>query len=370
MLFSHAQLYNFEDKGGRRLALRPELTPSLARIVLAKGKGLALPAKWFALAQCWRYERMTRGRRREHYQWNMDVVGVSGVSAEAELLAALTTFLSRVGLTPQDVGVRVSSRKVLAALLQRAGVPEAAFAPVCVVVDKIDKVSQDTVLADLAQLGLSDETSQALLSAMALRSLDDLAALLGEDAEAVQDLRQLWALAEAYDIAPWLTFDATVVRGLSYYTGVVFEAFDRAGTLRAICGGGRYDKLLSAYGGQDMPCAGFGFGDAVIVELLQEKGLLPNAEALSSSDDVVAILDEEARPAAVRLASALRACGRRVDLLIEPPRKSKTLAKRAQLVGASRLMLLEGRGDTVRVKTLQSREELDVSLTELLESLK
>ena len=132
------QLYNFEDKGGRKLALRPELTPSLARIVLQKGKGLTLPAKWFAVGQCWRYERMTRGRRREHYQWNMDIVGVPGVAAEAEILAAITTFFKRVGLSAADVGIKVSSRKVLQAVLQRAGVDAANFAPCCVIVDKME----------------------------------------------------------------------------------------------------------------------------------------------------------------------------------------------------------------------------------------
>ena len=135
---SALQLYNFEDKGGRKLALRPELTPSLARIVLQKGKGLALPAKWFAVGQCWRYERMTRGRRREHYQWNMDIVGVPGVAAEAEILAAITTFFKRVGLTGADVGIKVSSRKVLQAVLERAGVDPASFAPCCVIVDKME----------------------------------------------------------------------------------------------------------------------------------------------------------------------------------------------------------------------------------------
>ena len=191
-----AQLYCFEDKGGRRLALRPELTPSLARIVLQKGKGLPQPAKWFAVGQCWRYERMTRGRRREHYQWNMDVVGVPGVAAEAELLAAITTFFKRVGLGAADVGIKVSSRKVLQAVLAQAGVDAASFAPVCVVVDKMEKLPREQVLAELAALGVSASACDALTAAMALRTVDELEALLGPDAEAVADMRTLWALAE------------------------------------------------------------------------------------------------------------------------------------------------------------------------------
>jgi histidyl-tRNA synthetase len=226
------QLYNFLDKSGRRLSLRPELTPSLARLLLGRHKGALLPSKWFTVGQCWRYERMTRGRRREHYQWNMDVVGVPGVSAEAELLAAVTSFFARVGLSPADVGVRVSSRKVLAALLARAGVAEDAFPAACVVVDKLDKLPRADVLAELAALGVPPDAGGPLLDALAVGSLDALAALLGEGHEAVVDLRALWALAARYGYAEWLLFDATVVRGLSYYTGVVFEAFDRARSLR------------------------------------------------------------------------------------------------------------------------------------------
>jgi len=367
---ARAQLYSFQDKSERRLSLRPELTPSLARLLLGRCKGTPLPAKWFAVGQCWRYERMTRGRRREHYQWNMDVVGVAGVAAEAELLAAITSFFSRVGLCAADVGVRVSSRKLLSALLSRAGVPEAAFAPVCVAVDKLEKSSRESVLGELEALGLPQPAAQQLLDALQLRSLDQLAALLGEEAEAVRDLRALWALANAYGYQDWLVFDATTVRGLSYYTGVVFEAFDRAGSLRAICGGGRYDRLLSAYGGEDLPCAGFGFGDAVIVELLAERGLLPDPGRLRAPCDVLAPLDEGARGAAAALAAALRAAGRRCDLLLEPPRKAKTLAKRAAALGGERLLLLGGEvaPGSVRVKTLASFEETTMTVEALLAS--
>lgn len=147
----------FQDKGGRRVALRPELTPSLARLILGKGKGLALPAKWWATGQCWRYERMTRGRRREHYQWNMDIVGVAGIEAEAELLAAITSFFSRVGLTSADVGIKVSSRKVLQAVLSRFGVPASQFAAVCVIVDKMEKLPRPKVEEELAVLGVAAE---------------------------------------------------------------------------------------------------------------------------------------------------------------------------------------------------------------------
>jgi histidyl-tRNA synthetase len=134
------QLYNFQDKGGREVSLRPEMTPSLARMVMAKKGGLNFPLKWYSIPQCWRYERMTRGRRREHYQWNMDVWGVSGVEVEAELIAAMVGFFKRVGLSSDDVGIKVNSRGVIGEVLGSLGVPEEKFAATCVLVDKLEKV--------------------------------------------------------------------------------------------------------------------------------------------------------------------------------------------------------------------------------------
>jgi histidyl-tRNA synthetase len=360
------QLYNFEDKGGRRVTLRPELTPSLARLVLQRGKGLALPAKWFAIGQCWRYERATRGRRREHYQWNMDVVGVPGVEAEAELLAAIVTFFQRVGLTSADVGIKVSSRKVLQQVLGKAGVAPAAFGPVCVIVDKMEKIPREKVVEDLAALGVDASAIDAVLAAMAVRDVAGLEALLGSEDAAVADLRRLFDLAEAYGYADWLVFDASVVRGLAYYTGIVFEGFDRAGQLRAVCGGGRYDRLLGTFGGEDQPCAGFGFGDAVIVELLKDKGLLPTPA--HSVDDVVMAVEESTRAAACSVAAQLRAAGRRVDLVLEA-KKLKWGFKQAERCGAARMVLVgpdEWAAGRVRVKDLASREERDVTVEELV----
>jgi histidyl-tRNA synthetase len=360
------QLYNFEDKGGRRVALRPELTPSLARLALQRGKALPLPAKWFAIGQCWRYERATRGRRREHYQWNMDVLGVPGVEAEAELLAAVTTFFARVGLTSKEVGIKVSSRKVLAAVLGRAGVEPEAFGPVCVVVDKMDKLPQDKVVAALDGLGLGAGAIELIFDALAIRDVAQLEALLGPDDEAAADLRRLFDLAAAYGFADWLVFDASVVRGLAYYTGVVFEGFDRAGQLRAICGGGRYDRLLGAFGGEDVPCAGFGFGDAVIVELLKDSGLLP--ELGHSVDDLVVCMDESLRPAACGVAARLRAAGRAVDVVLEGGKKMKWAFRQAERCGAARMVMVapeEWARGQVRVKELATREEEDVAVEAL-----
>eukprot|EP00899_Mesostigma_viride_P002862 jgi/Mesvir1/12577/Mv10327-RA.1 len=359
------QLYNFEDKGGRAMSLRPEITPSLARMVLQKGKGQPMPVKWFVIGQCWRYERMTRGRRREHYQWNMDIVGVPDISAEAELLAAITTFFQRVGLTSADVGIKVNNRKVLHAVLDRYGIPEESFAPVCVIVDKIEKLPREKVEEELAAVGVGKDAVDGILQSMQIQSLDALEALLGAESPALAELRQLFVLAEAYGYADWLKFDASVVRGLAYYTGTVFEAFDRSAQLRAICGGGRYDKLLSTYGGADTPACGFGFGDAVIVELLKEKKALP--ELPPAVDDLVLPLTDDMRVHATSVAQRLRRSGRSVDLVLDSKRV-KWANKQAERVGARRLVMVgsqdwaEGR---ICVKDQASGEEQRVAVADI-----
>jgi histidyl-tRNA synthetase len=359
------QLYNFEDKSGRRLALRPEMTPSLARMILQKGGALHLPAKWYSIPQCWRYERTTRGRKREHYQWNVDIFGVAGVTAEAELLAVITTFFQAVGIGPDDVGIKISSRKVLQSVLGELGVTDAQFAPVCVLVDKLEKVPRDELEKEFAALGLEGSVVDKIIETLSIRELDQLAEVLGAEHAAVAELRQLWELAAAYGYEEWLQLDASVVRGLAYYTGTVFEAFDRGATLRAICGGGRYDKLLSTFGGKDQPACGFGFGDVVILELLKDKGVLP--EVPRGIDDVVFPWRESLRPAAVEVAQRLRAAGRSVDLILEK-KKVKAAFKHADRLGAARMIMVapdEWERGEVTVKDLKSGDQQTVAVGEL-----
>ena len=359
------ELYAFEDKGGRRLALRPEMTPSIARLVLGRAGSLGLPLKWFSIPQCWRYERIQRGRRREHYQWNVDIFGISDVAAEAELLCLVTTLLGRLGLTAQDVEIRLSSRKIIEAVLNAAQVPEERFSEVCVLVDKLDKLPAGAVREELEGVGLDSSVVDTLLQLTSLASLDEAAALIGEESGGIGDLRRLLGLAGDYGIADWVRFDAGLVRGLAYYTGVVFEVFDRASELRAICGGGRYDRLLSTFGGRDIPACGFGFGDAVIVELLSEKGLLP--ELPRRFDDVVFPFNAELRPAAMEIASRLRRAGRSVDLVLED-RRMKWAFRHADNCGASRLVLVapdEWQRGLVKVRDLETGEEREVPAGEV-----
>ncbi|KAI9122262.1 hypothetical protein K1719_006951 [Acacia pycnantha] len=359
------QLYCFEDRGNRRVALRPELTPSLARLVIQKGKSAPLPLKWFTVGQCWRYERMTRGRRREHYQWNMDIIGVPEVMAEAELISSIVTLFKRIGITESDVGFKVSSRKVLQEVLKCYSIPENLFGKVCIIIDKIEKIPLDEIKKELKASGVSQEAVEELLQVLSLKSLTELEERLGSTGEAVADLKQLFALAEKFGYYEWLQFDASVVRGLAYYTGIVFEGFDREGKLRAICGGGRYDRLFSTFGADDIPACGFGFGDAVIVELLKEKGLLP--ELGLQIENIVCALDVDLQGAAATVARILRDKGQSVDLVLEN-KPLKWVFKRASRISAQRLVLVgssEWQRGMVGVKILSTGEQYEVKLDDL-----
>ena len=359
------QLYGFEDKGGRRVSLRPEMTPSLARMVMARAGALPTPIKWFSIPQCWRYERTQRGRGREHYQWNVDVWGAEGIEADAELISVLATFFRSVGLGPEDLVIRVSSRKVLEEVLGSVGVSGEAFPAVCVIVDKMGKIPEEAMSAQLAEQGLDADAISTIRSTLGLQDLDALSLALGDDSSAVSELTSLFSLIDSYGISDWVAFDASVVRGLAYYTGPVFEAHDRAGELRAIVGGGRYDRLLSTLGGRDMPATGFGFGDMVIMELLASKGLVP--ELSSGNQDLVVSSDESLRPAAMSVAQRLRASGRTVDLVLEDKRM-KWVFRHAERSGAQRLVMVmpeEWGAGNVRIKDLESGEETDISFDDL-----
>ncbi|POO01732.1 Histidine-tRNA ligase [Trema orientale] len=359
------QLYCFEDRGNRRVALRPELTPSLARLVIQKGKSLSLPVKWFAVGQCWRYERMTRGRRREHYQWNMDIIGVPEVTAEAELISSIVTFFKRIGITASDVGFKVSSRKVLQEVLSRYSIRDELFGKVCIIIDKIEKIPLDDIKKELKSVGVSTEAVEQLLQVLSIKSLTELEEIVGDAGEAVAELKQLFSLADKFGYSEWIQFDASIVRGLAYYTGIVFEGFDREGKLRAICGGGRYDRLLSTFGGDDIPACGFGFGDAVVVELLKEKGLLP--ELSLQVDNIVCALDHDLQGAAATVASILRDKGQSVDLVLEN-KPLKWVFKRAARINADRLILVgssEWQRGMVSVKILSTGEQREIKLDEL-----
>jgi histidyl-tRNA synthetase len=359
------QLYNFEDKGDRKVALRPEMTPSLARMVMARAGGLPMPIKWFSIPQCWRYERTQRGRGREHYQWNVDIWGTNEISADAELISILVTFFEGVGLTAKDIVIKISSRKVLEEVLGSLEISEEIFSKTCIIVDKMDKLPTDIIEEQLTELGHNSDAISKIQSILSIKNMDELDNSLGKESSAVRELNSLFSSIDSYGILEWVEFDASIVRGLAYYTGPVFEAHDREGKFRAICGGGRYDKLLSTLGGKDLPATGFGFGDMVIMELLGEKNLIP--ELISGIEDIVIPLNPELRSASVMVAAALRDTGRTVDLILED-KKLKWAFKHAERIGADRLVMVmpeEWKSGKVRIKDLESGQETDVSIEEL-----
>ena len=359
------QLYNFEDKGGRKLSLRPEMTPSLARMIMAKAGTLPIPIKWYSIPQCWRYERSQRGRGREHYQWNVDIWGVSGVEAEAELFSILIHFFSDVGLTSNDLRIRISNRKILEELLNSLSITGSQFTQTCIVMDKMDKIPMEAITEQLSEIGINDEAISQILDCLNIKKLSNLATILGEDSTALTELNNLFTLIDSYKLNDWVEFDTSVVRGLAYYTGTVFEAYDKSRDLRAICGGGRYDKLIGTLGGNDMPATGFGFGDMVILELLKEKNLIPAPK--SENQDIVFCLDQELRSAAMAVASKLRKSGRFVDLVIQN-KKMKWAFKHAERSGAKRLIMImpeEWNSGIVKIKELNTGEEIKVKFNDL-----
>jgi histidyl-tRNA synthetase len=313
---------------------------------------------------------MQRGRKREHFQWNMDIWGEPGVAAEAELIAAVFAALDELGLPRGAVKVRLNSRALLEESL-RSGVirerPE-VFAPLCIVIDKLEKIGPEAVVAQLTDpaggVGLDEASARDVIAMLGARDLDDAARHVPADSPALADLVRLFELLEAYGIRDQVVFDASVVRGLAYYTGVVFEAFDAAGELRSICGGGRYDRLAETLGGKPIPAVGFGFGDMVIGELLREAKLMP--EPKRPVDDVVFAFDEAQRPAAIRVAARLRAGGRRVELTLGPCKLKRALAD-ADRIGAGRFFMLgpdEVARGVARVRDLSSGEESEQALAD------
>jgi len=272
------QLYNFTDKGGREISLRPEMTPTLARMAAAKANSLRKPIRWFSMPQLFRYERQQRGRLREHFQLNVDLIGEADITADAELLAVAIEVMAGCGLTSADVRARVSDRRMLRAILVSLGATEDQIPGIFGVVDKIERQPRDISREKLAALGLADSAIETLLSLMGDVTLDEIERTFAEspDVTAIaREFRRYFDCLDGLGVLDWVTIDLKIVRGLAYYTGIVFELFDAKGELRAICGGGRYDTLLHSLGGVDLPALGFGMGDVVLAELLRDRGLMP-----------------------------------------------------------------------------------------------
>ncbi len=367
------QLYAFEDKGGRQVALRPEMTPSLARMVAARSQGLPKPIKWFSIPRLFRYERPQRGRFREFWQLNLDILGVEGIEADAEIIAAGVAVLEACGLTQEDFVLRYNDRRLLDRVVAAFGVSVELRPAAYAALDRLLRVGPEAVVEALVKAGVERPRAVALTEAVGRRDLaglEDAAAREGADLSSeVEILRRLESYLEAYGVAGACTFDAAIVRGLAYYTGVVFEMYDRAGDLRALCGGGRFDDLLEAAGGEPLPAVGFGLGEAVLVELLTERERLPVGGP--RCDAYVIPVTPADRPAAIRVASELRAAGLETDLMLKDQSIGKGL-KRAGQAGARVAVLIGERerdSGRLQVKDLASGEQATVPLEALVARL-
>lgn len=372
-----AQLFSFTDKGGREVALRPEMTPTVCRMVGAKVNALKRPIKWFSIAEYYRYERAQKGRERAFFQFNADLFAESGPEAEIELIALLTQCLRAFGLTHDDFYVRLSDRNLWFYYLESFGLDAARIKAVLSAVDKFEKVGDDAFKAYGEQFGapLDPAVKEKVLSFLQIKTLGALEATLGDIGgekltQRLADWRKLLGGLEAMGLAPFIEVDLGVVRGLAYYTGFVFEAFDRKGELRAIAGGGRYNDLVAKLGGPDLPAVGFAIGDVTLGLLLEARGLMPT---FVQSCDVYCVVGGEAeRRAAFGDINALRGSGFRVDY----PLKEVGFGKQFKLAADSgaKLALIYGPDEVakgvVKIRDLGARTEIDVPRDQLLANVR
>ena len=359
------QLFSFEDKSGRRLSLRPEMTPSLARLVLQHNKSLSFPIKWFSMPQCFRYERMTKGRRREHFQWNADIIGQPHILAEAEILMLLISACESMGLTKKEFKVFINDRRILNAILTQINVPEDLHSTVMVILDKRDKISSEALVAMLEDTGMSAKQVGQLNEFLSNTDLKDLEENLS-DTTGVEQLHSLMDMMDTAGCSGYLKFDISIVRGLSYYTGAVFEVNSPEKKHRAICGGGRYDSLLSAFGGETVPAVGFGFGDVVVLDVLKELGRFP--ELPRKLDYTIIPFASEQAGIALKIAAELRMRGSVVDCNFSMKKMKKTM-RQANESGAAKAILLfpeELAEDKVVIRDMILHEQKPVKIADLI----
>jgi histidyl-tRNA synthetase len=300
------------------------MTPTLARMVAARANALRKPVRWFSVPQLFRYERQQKGRLREHFQLNVDIVGESDVTADAELLAVSIDIMREFGLSPEDVRARVSDRRLLRALLERIGIAESQLPAVFSVIDKIERQPRDVSREKLAAIGVGTEAATQLFAMLEGMTLDALRAQYGDApavAERIADLERYYTYLAELGVAEWVVLDLSIVRGLAYYTGIVFELFDARGEFRAICGGGRYDNLLKSLGGADLPALGFGMGDVVLGELLRARGL--SDAPLGEPDFWIAASENGDLRDVMVAATQLRRAGASVEYALRPQSLSK-----------------------------------------------
>ncbi|MBN1818564.1 MAG: histidine--tRNA ligase [Sedimentisphaerales bacterium] len=368
------QLFHFTDRGGRELAIRPEITPTLARMVNQQINALARPIKWFSVPRLCRAERPQKGRLREFFQWNVDIIDVDDPRADAEVIFTALDYLQSTGLTAADIQARISSRRLLAALLQSIGIDGSKLEPLYALLDKKSKLPCEAFDEMLAKAVSDKDQAARIRSLMEVQSPDDIPQVIRmeEPAKAaLEELKKLFLLLDLMGIGDFCRFDMGIVRGLAYYTGMVFEVHAVSGDLRAICGGGRFDNLLRDFGGPAIAATGMGMGDCVLEILLREKGLLSDTLPTRKLDYYICCLEEGLMSGAIALTATLRRLGFSADCVYKTAGLGKQLklasaAHTAQSIIFGQEMTKENR---LILKDMQSGDQRSILYNQFLSDL-
>lgn len=369
-----SELFHFEDRGGRQLAIRPEFTPTLARMVAAQANSLPKPIKWFATPNFCRAERPQRGRLREFWQWNIDMLGLDTPAADAEVIGVAVDLLRELDLTHEQVKVKLSHREVVRTILLKLGVPDEKMLQAFGLLDARDKLPQDEFLKAATGLGL-DETKVERFTQMCRRKyragdIDHLRRSVGID-DALDDFSALDDQLAAFGLTKWCEYDLGIVRGLAYYTGTVFELHETTGALRALAGGGRYDRLIEMFGGPATPAVGFGMGDVVLSLVLQDKGLIP--ERYAPVPDAFLIAASDAGAASVPgLVASLRQQGLHTRFSYKATRNVGKLLKDAAGCGARFAVILgdDAAHGGAAIKDMAGGEQRDIAIDQIAAHIK
>lgn len=357
------QAFVFPDRGGELITLRPELTPSLSRMVAQRQKQLLYPLRWWSFGPFWRYERPQKGRTREFFQWNVDLLGVDTPEADAEVIALVATFFKKVGLSPTEVQILFNSRKLMEEEISQLGIPSGKKTEIYNLIDRRNKMNRDEWISYARSIALSEDQIESLEGILSNK------ALWIKSPELVRLLKNL----DAMGVSEYVRFDPNIIRGLLYYTGTVFEAYDQTGFVtRSILGGGRYDNLLADVGGDPLPAVGFAMGDVIITLLLQKLGRIPEKILQATAQVMVTIFNEEMILDSLALATELRSAGINTLCYPEAEKISKQFkfADRAQIPYAIVLGPDEKQNEMVALKSLSDGNQRLIPRAELIQALK
>jgi histidyl-tRNA synthetase len=372
-----SELFHFQDRGERELAIRPEFTPTLARMVAAQANALPKPVKWFCTPNLCRAERPQRGRQREFWQWNIDILGTeprTAPLADAECIFTAVDLLMELGLTREQVRVKISHRQTVRHILSRIGVADEKMLEAFDLLDRRDKMGEAEFNAAAGKLGLDEIRVQRFEETCRRKypagDLDHMKRSIGMN-DQLAELEALDKELRGFGIADWCEYDLGIVRGLAYYTGTVFELHETSGAMRAMAGGGRYDQLIELFGGPSMPAVGFGMGDVVLTDVLLDKGLLPE-ELLARPDVFVIAMTDAAAERVPSIVAKLRRQGVHARFSYKVTRNLGKLLKDADAVRARQALILDDKleAGTVELKDLASGEQKEIALRDLAATLR